>query len=380
MSSEASTDALAKRRARARLRRRVRAVGPWVIWSLALVLAGYLGRDIVGVSGAPAVAEVRQVTLSAPRAARVKRVVVRAGQQVAAGDLLVELDPAEIDLELQVARQVLEKLSLEIPAQKGALAATQQRELERRAGDAEQAAVEVARLEADEHRDRGELATLDEQIARQRDLVAKKLAASTTLDSLVLKRAALSRKVEGYKKLLAKARAHAKAAGARLYGESSASIDARIAPFVAAVRAQKERIATLESVRAAYAITAPSAGAVADVLVQPGDSAAQGAALLTLVDDHPTRVIAYVEERWARKVRLGDRARLTPSDRMGKTRLGEVVALGPTIAQAPERFWTIPGQPQFARKVFLALRDDDAEPPLPGQAFDAVFLRQERQP
>jgi hypothetical protein len=93
-------------------------------------------------------------------------------------------------------------------------------------------------------------------------------------------------------------------------------------------------------------------------------------AVLSVVDDRPSTAIAYVEQRWANRIKIGDRAELVPRDRSGPPRVGQVTALAPSIGELPERFWHFPNVREYGRNVFIKL---EAAASLPGQAFDATF-------
>ncbi|MBN2361643.1 MAG: HlyD family efflux transporter periplasmic adaptor subunit [Deltaproteobacteria bacterium] len=373
--------------AQRRTRRWLRERSPWFAWLAAVIAVIWLGRGVAASGTAPAMAELKQVALSSPRAARVVEVKVAPGDQVVADQPLVQLDTTEVDAELAVARAELEKLRLEIAAQGIALKDGALETNERLASDAESAALVVAQLEATEQRDRSELAQLDEQIARQQRLVDEKLAAANTLNELKLRRAALAREVEEYGRTLRQARSRAQSAAQRLAewrgGKRSAksapaapdsSLEQQLAPYRAAVAAQQERVLQIERLRAGLTLTAPYAGLVGEVLLSAGDTAAAGATVVTVVDDHPRVVIAYVDQMWGGRVKVGDTATLRPSDGSGPRRSGRVFAVAASISELPIRFRLVPTHPTYCRAVYIAL-DEGHPAPLPGQAFDASFRR-----
>lgn len=356
-------------------RRRLSQALPWLTWSLALGVALWLGRGVLPSGVAPAEAERLLVVLSSPRAATVREVAVAPGDLVEEGAVVASLDPSELDLEIAVAEGELERMRLEVDAEGTSLEVEQLETRERLASDAERAAVDAARLEAEVGRDRAELSALEEQLARQRKLVDEGLASGSGVDDLELRRAALAQKVSEYETLLRRARDHHVAARARL-GEWDRTGDAgapRIAPLLAAVKAQEDRVRALRAAREKLTVRAPLAARVSAVHQAPGSVAPQGAPLVTLLDERPTRVVAWLPEDRARLVEIGDIARLVPSDRSGAERHGRVVALGPGLEDLPARFRQIPQEPELARAVYIAL-DGEGPAPLPGQAFDARFL------
>lgn len=370
-----------------RVKRFLSLYGPWIAWSCAILVVIWLSQTVSSSGVAAGMAEIRQVTLSSVRAAVVTELLVAPGDKVKKDQVLVRLDRTAVSAELAVAQAELQQRQTEVAAQGVSLREGNLETVERLAGDSERAALTVAQLEAEEQRDRSELKQLDEQIARQKKLVAEKLAAVDTLNTLNLRRAALARKVVEYKRTLQKARAHARAAKERL-GEwqqgkkplpeeaSDQSMVQRLAPYRAAVLAQEQRVAQLQKVLAGLDLKAPFAGRVGAVMLRPGDTAQVGSGVVTVVDDQPQQVIVYVDQMWASRVRPGDRAQLVPSDRVGPKRAGRVAAVGASITEMPIRFRPIPNQPAFCREIFIVLDSSKNKPPLPGKAFDVRFQRQ----
>jgi multidrug resistance efflux pump len=362
---------------------RARRVAPWVVWvavvGVVLVLAPSVGT--VGVVAASA--ESREATVVAPRTARVLKVMVKPGDVVKAGDALVDLDTSAVDLEIAIAKAELERTKMSAVARELDVRGNDLESAARLAQEAERATVDLAALLSEEKRDKAELAQIDELIARQEQLIAQRLASAEQRDDLKLRRASLAQRVQEYGGLIQTAREHEAAARERLRlwraarekaGPGGLPLEERVAPARAEVTAQEERVRQLEMAKAALSLTAPIAGRVAQVLVSEGDTARSEAPILVVVDDKPAQVVAWVDERAASRVRLGERVSVRPSDRSGPPRQGTVRALAPAIAELPARFRPVPTQPAFGRAVYIALDEDaSADAPLPGQAFDVVF-------
>jgi multidrug resistance efflux pump len=330
---------------------------------------------------APAMAEKRKASLAALRDARVASIDIKRGDRVKAVQVLVRLDPSEIDAELAVARAELERLTLEIDSRSALLGDERLATADRLSSQAERASLELARLEADQKRDRSELEQVDEQIERERKLVDEKISSAETLNRLLLLRSALSKKVSESEATLREAKAHRDAAARRLEewqksGPVTPVSDPRlstlIAPRQAAVTVQRERCRRLELQRDTLELKAPFDGQVSEIAIFPGEVARSGQPIVTLVAERPTMAIAYLDQAWALKVRPGDEVTLVSPDRTGPVRKGRVASLGPDIVELPERFRPLPDRPAFAREVHVEL-DPSAEPPLPGQAFAASF-------
>lgn len=369
MSSEAS-----------RVRSLLRRWAPWGLYALATAAVVPLHLRTTGFSAVPAEAEVRRVVLSGPRTShrlRVEEVRVAPGDAVVAGQVLARMESAELDAELAGARRRLEELELEVAAVEGrrrddhALASSQ---LERQAALAR---IELARLSAEEDRDRSELTQLEATLAQEERLVADRLSSLERVEDLRLRRAGLTAKLARLRWAVEQAGAGADAASRHATGwggapASAARVGDEGAPARAAAGAQRELVRQLEAVVARLELRAPFDGRVEQVLLRPGETAGADGAVLAMVDDRPRGAVAWVEQLHATRVRPGDRVRLVPRDGSGPALAGRVAALGPAITALPSRFSPVPGLQRWGRPVYVELERPAA---LPGQAFEATFHR-----
>lgn len=357
---------------------------PWGLWAGALAVLLAMGTKTSGFGTSPAIVETRSVALKCPRTRhrlKVEAVLAAPGDWVKAGQVLARMDPSEADADLAVERAKLQQMELQVASLRVKLHDDRARTADQLAFEAEKAALDLARIVTETERDRSELAQLDEALGQEQRLVTEKLANFERLAELKLKRAALSSKVEETRVTLEKARAGADGTARRLdqwrktvlgtSAESASHVLDQIAPARAAAEAQRERVRREELFRSQLELKAPFDGRVGEVLLRPGDVAGSvDQPVLTVVDDRPTTAIAYVDQRWANRIQVGDRAELIPRDRSGPPRVGQVTALGPSIAELPLRFRRFPNVREYGRNVFIKL---EAAASLPGQAFDVTF-------
>jgi multidrug resistance efflux pump len=369
---------------------RARQLPLFLVWvaALATVLA-LQGLARGGEAGATL--DASPATLLAPKSGLVALVRARPGDIVKKGDVLAEIDGADVDLEIAVAVAELERLKTEIGARAVEVAGSDFESGARLEIEAERAKVDLATLVADEKRDHAELDALDAQIEKQKELIEKKLASAEQRDQLLLRRSTIAERVADAAAAIATAKAHAESARKRLErwrgvqhgsGNSGANGngenggdggDERTAPERAAVRAQEERVKQLRKRRESLVLRAPVDAVVSDVLVATGANVREGEPVIVVMDTHVTRATAWIDESAAWQVRVGDRTALTPSDGRGDGRTGRVHALGAGIVEMPRRFWQIPGEPSFGRAVFIEL-DAGSGAPVPGQRYDVRFL------
>lgn len=357
----------------------VRRWAPWVLYGVAAVAAIPLYRATAGSGACPAEVEVRRVSLSGPRTAhrlRVEEVRVAPGDAVSAGQVLARMESSELDAELAAGRRRLDELELTVDSLQARRGEDRTRAANQLAHQAERARVEQARLAAEEQQDRSELAQLEVAAARERALVADRVADGARLQQLELRRAGLTARLAQLRGAVEQAEQGATSAGQRLavwrgavgVAGAPAPLAGELAPARAAAEAQRERVRELAATVARLELRAPFDGRVEAVLLQPGETTGADGTVLTVVDEHPHRAVAWVEPRWATRVRVGDRARLVPQDASGPPLQGRVAALAPAITELPARF--APVLRRWGRAVYVEL---DGREALPGQAFDATF-------
>lgn len=368
---------------------RLRRILPWALWLVALAVAVPLALSQAGFGSSPAIVEARVAALSPIRTdhrLRVSKILVTPGQPVQEGELLVQMDTAEVDADLAVAQAKLAYVEIIADWQQMRMHDDRTRTSHALAANAERAAVDVARIVAEAERDRSELTQLDVNLALEEKLVGDQLANADRLKAMRLQRAALAKKVEEYKAAVVGARKSASGSLQRLgdwrtsTGAAKATQGANTDVAVPTVQPdarlvagelQRKEIARLDLLRKMHEVRAPFAGRVGDILVRVGELSADPAIpMLTLVEEVSQKAVAFLRQSDARKVRPGDRAKLLPRDLNGPALTGRVTALAPSVTELPTRFRRLPNLVEFGRNVYIAL---DAPADLPGLAYDAVF-------
>jgi membrane fusion protein, multidrug efflux system len=206
------------------------------------------------------------VTIAPKISGTVKAVAVVENQAVKAGDLLVELDPADYDVKVQQARAGL-------AAAQADLALTRER-----------AAAGIGQAEAGTRSTIAESERAQADVERFRQLYAKDEISKQQLDM---------------------AEAQARSLKARADEAHSRLRDAQSAPRQVAVKESivATRQAELQQAELALSytrITAPRDGKVTRKNVQPGGQVAPGMALLAIVGDEPWVVANFKETQLAR--------------------------------------------------------------------------------
>lgn len=360
---------------------RVRRAAPWVMWIGAAAVAAPLAWTQAAIGSSPAVIEPRLAALSSMRTdhrLRIKKILVKPGQSVKAGDALVEMDAVDIDADIAVAKAKLVYAELLAGWQQVKMRDEHARTSHALSAKAESSALEMARIVAEAERDRSELTQLDANLAIEEKLVGNQLANAERLKAMRLQRAALSKKVEEYKAAVDKAHKGVAGSSSRLgewrqdgkdaKPEGGQEPDAR----TAAREVQLKEIEQLEILRAHCVLRAPLDGKVGDIIGHEGELSADPVIpILTVVEEFSKTAIAYANQSSAMRVHLGDRVKLLPREVSGAPLMGRVVALAPSLTEIPIRFRHVPTLIEFSRAVYIEL---DAPASVPGRAFDAVFL------
>jgi multidrug resistance efflux pump len=357
-------------------RPRLRRILPWALWLGAAAVAVPMGLTQAGIGSSPAVIDTHIAALAPMRTdhrLRVAKIHATPGQLVKAGDLLVEMDTTEIDAEIAVAQAKLLYIEITSGWQQSRLADNRARTSHALATTAERTAVDVARIIAEAERDRSALTQLDLNLEAEQKLVTDQLAGAERLRALKLERAALAKKVDEYKEAVSRVRKSADGSTRRLgqWRDAVTTPPEGADLRTAACEVQRREIGRMESLRKAQQVRAPFDGRVGEIMIREGElSADPGIPVLTLIEETSSVAIAYLDQRNAQRVRVGDVAKLVPRDLSGAKLGGRVVALAPSITEIPVRFRRVPTLHEFGRNVYIRL---DAPATLPGQAYDAVF-------
>lgn len=327
------------------------------------------------------VAEGESETVGATSAARITVVEVVPGQAVAAGDVLVRLDPADraVDMALHEARianytrgisryeQDLERLMHTLT------------ENERRYSEAvNKARIELESEKLSQARDEAELAGMKAEVERLQPLVTKRLVSEIELMSLRPKIEALEQVVGRYKPLLEaleqrleQSQQQLKAAQEALAEQREKQQGARQAE--AALQEADEafrQAATSEP----YVLRAARDGVVSRVQRYAGDVVAAGEPIVRLTPGGTQRITGYLAAHQAEMVREGDKLLV---ERIASKQCGILIAMvagiEPEVMDMLDPFNPAPRFSVRGRRIRLQL-EGEAEL-VPGES---VVLRQQQ--
>ena len=211
------------------------------------------------------------IAVSADVSGRVVEVLVKDNQPVAAGALLFRVDPAPFELAVARAEAQMAVVRTEVEGLR--------------------AEHRVARAEAAEAETR--IAFLERQLERQARLREKGMGLESNFDEA-------RHNLDAAKRRLEAAREKASRVLASLGGDASIRADAHPS-FLAARAARDSGRDELQRVR----VSAPAAGIVSNMRLQPGERVERGVPVFTLIEDRPVWIEANFKETQLTHMREG---------------------------------------------------------------------------
>lgn len=270
----------------------------------ALVLAG-AGLGAVRVAGelsrnprtSDAAIDAETVLVSAPLAGRIVALPVRENGEVAAGEVVLRLDPEPYRLALAEAQATLRAAEASLAAARRRSAAEAQ--------NADSAAEEIRRAEED-------LALATRTVERLRPLVEQGYVSRQEFDEAVTAEASAE---------VSLAQARRTATASRDLVQTTAALEAEVEAARAAVALARWELENTE-------VRAPFDGRVVGLSTGVGQYLLPGAPVFTLIDDGSWHAVALVRETDLAAIREGVRADVTVAIDTGRTIAGTVESVG----------------------------------------------------
>lgn len=328
----------------------------WVVIAMAVAGFWFLSRGMtLGAGTIVGYAEEHVHSVAPLQAGRLKVLAVRLGQAVKAGDVVAQLDPRPLELR----RERLQAGLLQAKAQLASERDQQSQLLTR----SQQLAVNAY---VDENRARAELRALDEQVKRLTWLRARSLVRASELEDARRRQRALAAELQARPAGTAR-ELEQMGRRPRSLTEQDQRLEARLAPFRAAVAVSESELRELEFALGELTLRAPIDGTVSAILQRPGDMLAAGAPVISVVTMRPGHLVAFVPERQLQGFASGALVRVHRSGLFAPSLRGQVVELSPAVEELPlraRRSFTVPA---WGRRVVVKL--DEPLPLLPGEAF-----------
>lgn len=329
--------------------------------------------------------QVSSVEMSSKRPAFVKSILVSVGDEVKKGQLLAELDTAELEARkdkalkaLALAKESLESLKAELRLRQDELRLRVDDNLVFRVVDLESAKVmlnqDVARLESSKARLAGALIEQD----RFQKLVSSSAAAQKQLDLQTAQTNALQKEVEWYEKAVVADTERGQSAEKRLAqyvereGLINVPINEMLRPAIAEVAVAEAEVSVVAAQISDSMLVSPIDGMVSGISKRPGFAVDIAEPVMTLMSPSKRHVEAYVQEQWSRcavkdgKVKLRSRADFFHILRGSMRETGNCVVTIPLDFLEPYETFKYKGL------RFVVEMDKDWDGPT-GSRFDILF-------
>ena len=299
---------------------------------------------------------------------------VQAGQILAILDTLTETEhlQPEIEAEKAVYEAEIQRLEADLNSAHDLFAlqsAQRQTELSDRylqlSAEVQKAHRDVLELKTVQEPDRIRLAELALNVKSfmAQNLVEQDSAAVYNYKMLQLQHDALAKKIEENDNLLAKSQQDLRKAEDQREAFAKqqppdASLDRTLEPIRRAIVVQRKRIEELLVEREPVVLRAPFAGLVSEIVHRAGEVILPGDAVLTISENKPREIAAWVSESQANVIQKDMRVRLVKNSEPPQIANSQVVYLGPNVELVPQRLWDSPDTPKWGRRMLIEIHPD----------------------
>lgn len=312
-----------------------------IAWILCVIIAVVLGVVYQGkVAMFRGIAEASETIISVPSATEIVKVHVVPGQEIHAGDTIVQINRP--DLTLRIA-----ELTREIDALEGR-SNLSSAEIDQKVADVK-ANLETRRL------------TLTAEIRNLESEYQSNKAISAKLKSLSNSKSqsdgndAMAMRIKSLKNELALATKSANEQIALLRGSSKL----QKASGKSEAENLKKELEEMQKQQEELIQIAKEDWVVGDVNVRDGEKVSSFAPIVTLAHKSPTLVRGYINEQIYQNMDLGEAVKVTTLAGTGKAVVGEVVGLSSRIVAFPERMWKMPEMPVYGREVTIKIPENN---------------------
>jgi len=353
---------------------------PVLVWGGAVTLAVLLAREQRVYVDAQGIVD-SQTAFVAPLAdGTVHSLAVDILDRVEAGQVVAVMDDTLVRAELAVAEAELDRVRALLDAEMAKFAlswqlerASAQSDMRQFQMNEEQARLDHLDREIQHETDKVTLERLLVQLTREEAMVAQHLLGDAALDETRLAYAALKTKVEKDARAIALAKRNIETAAQRREAQESMAAapvetDVILRALQADIASQQAQVAEVQARRRMLTLAAPVAGQVAAITRRPGESVQAGDPVLTITGAGGNRVLAYVDERSARRFAIGDEVELQSRNHPRTVVRGEVVKVGGHVEPFPLRLTPSPLMPQHGYPVVVGGLPENAF--LPGESLD----------
>ncbi len=312
-------------------------IGTFVaVGTASLLMAACHRGGALGPPRASGYVEATEVRVASKVPGRVVSVSATEGRRVASGDVLVTIDPVDIDLALRQVRAERDQAA----AQLRLLQAGARRE------DVVQAEAQVAAARSERAAAQAELDAATNDETRFAQLLRARAGSEKQHDDAVSRRDQADATVKAADDKI-------KAAVATLDRLKAGARPEEVQGARARVAAVEAQIASLENNREKTAVVAPSGGVVSSRLVEPGELIATGAPLIVVIDLDHAWANVYVEEPLVPGLTIGQAATIVTD--AGNRLAGNITFISPRAEFTPRNVQTSAERAKLVYRVKVSV-------------------------
>ena len=273
---------------------------------------------------------------------------------------MAKLDDTQVVANIETARATITQLSAELKAARISLlsdSAALTADLRRFQIDEEQRRLDALELRVIIESDEIDAERQALEVERNRPLLESGLISQMDFDSVRLRYETVRRRIEENRILLAQTEEEFRTAQSRRksYEEGMPGEPAEeplLMPLRSAIAVENGRLREIELQREALFLRSPVAGQVSQLLCRRGQSVIPGEPIVMVAERSTREILAFLKD--GSKV-----ARNTPvmiSSRSNPERVAEsqIIRVGPTVQELPQRLWRDPRTPVYGRSVIIA--------------------------
>ena len=300
--------------------------------------------------------EATQTDIAAKYAGRVKEILVREGDLVAAGQVLVTLDTSELDAQLANAEAKVHESEAQLSTAEARIQETQA-QLSSTEASIKQSEADSAGTKAQIQKCESILLLAKQQLARTDELYAKKVATKQELDQRVAQwdsaqaeLATAQSKLKSAEAALDSAKSNRNSAVATLKAARSMSLSAE-----KTIDANSAEVKRIQSQIDDSTLKSSVAGRVLYRLAEPGEVLSAGGKALTLLDLSDIYMTIFLPSQEATRVKIGDEARVTLDAAPGYAGRTRVTFVSPEAQFTPKQVETRSERDKLMFKVKLTV-------------------------
>ena len=310
----------------------------WFLAVVAIVGLGYFYQGNVALF--KGIAEASETIISVPSATEIVKVHVMPGQEIQAGDTIVELNRPDLTLRINEVTRELDAIEGRSSLNKA--------EIDQR----------VASVKADlatrSSALRFEINRLESEYQKNKE-ISSKLKSLSASNAKAGGNDGMAMQIKNLKDELALAEKNANEQIALLRGSSSLQKRSGVTE-AATLRKELEQ---LKQEQADLVQIAKESWVVGSVNVREGEKVSSFTPIVTLTHKSPSLIRGYINEQVYQHMNLGKDVNVKPLAGGEKVIKGEVVGLSSRIVVFPERMWKMPDMPVYGREVTIKISENN---------------------